>query len=109
MISHEASAQDRLDKIIKECEQIDELAEVPSFQFFQEQIQLKMAFANGRRYSKHVLIFVAELICVSPAARPAVKLRNYNNTKRKTGAWFNEQTPFQNHINLKKWYKNQFV
>ena len=39
MIFHEASAQDRLDNIIKECEQINELAEVPSFNLFQERIQ----------------------------------------------------------------------
>ena len=65
MISHQGSAQDRLDQIIKECEQINGLAEVPSFQFFQERIQLLMTSANGRRYSKHVLIIAAEVICVS--------------------------------------------
>ena len=68
MISHEASTQDHVNKVIKECKQINELTEVPSFQFFQEQLQLMTTSPNGRRYSKHVLIFTAELICVSPAA-----------------------------------------
>ena len=67
MISHEASTQ-HVNKVIKESDQINELTVVPSFQFFQEQLQLMTASPNGRRYSKHVLIFVAEPICISPAA-----------------------------------------
>ena len=68
MILHDASTQDHLNKVLTACEQIDELTEDPCLQFLQEQLQLMKSSANGRRYSKHVLIFAAELICVSPGA-----------------------------------------
>ena len=66
---HEASTQDLLSKLIKECKQVTDLADAPNFQFLQEQLQLMLSSPQGRRYSKHVLIFAAELICVSPRIR----------------------------------------
>ena len=65
---HEASTQDLLNKLIKECKQVTDLADAPNFQFLQEQLQLMFSSPQGRRYSKHVLIFAAELICISSAA-----------------------------------------
>ena len=66
MISHEASTQDDVNKVIKECEQINELTG-SQLSIFPRTVTMTTS-PNGRRYSKHVLIFAAELICVSPAA-----------------------------------------
>jgi hypothetical protein len=45
-----------------------DMLETPNFQFIHAQIQMLLTSKNNLRYSKHVMILAAELLCVSPAA-----------------------------------------
>lgn len=74
--SYVHKSQDVIDQVIDELSAISEFEHHPSFQFIQEQLQILSTPANGRRYTKNVLIFAAELLCTSPAAYRL--LRNSN-------------------------------
>ena len=59
---------DYLSKAMKELNKIEELHDTPNFQFILEQLELLLQQVNGRRYTKHIIILAAELLCISPAA-----------------------------------------
>ena len=65
---YESSTTDKIKKVIENCKELSELVDNPTFQFIQEQLQLMLTSPKGRRFSKYVLMFSAELICVSPVA-----------------------------------------
>ena len=52
----------------KELNKIVDMLETLNFQFIQSQLDMILTPKNNRRYSKHVMVFAAELLCVSPAA-----------------------------------------
>ena len=55
-----ADAMDNLSKI-------EDFHENPTHQFILEQLQMILTRINGRRYSTHVIILAAEILCISPA------------------------------------------
>ena len=71
---HAASTSDRVRVAVKILEEIEELQDSTSCQFIIDQLQLLLTHPNGRRYTKHTLVFAVELWCISPA--PYRMLRN---------------------------------
>jgi hypothetical protein len=68
LVKHEPADIDYLAHVKKELNKIVDMLETPNFQLIQAQLDMILTSKNNLRYSKHVLVFAAELLCVSPAA-----------------------------------------
>ena len=69
----EPSNDDYLQKALKSLNSMETLLDSSTYQFLIDQFNLLLSKKHGRRYHKHVLIFAAELLNISPAAYRMVK------------------------------------
>ena len=70
---YEPSNDDYLQKALKSLNSMETLLDSLTYQFLIDQFNLLLSKKHGRRYHKHVLIFAAELLNISPAAYRMVK------------------------------------
>ena len=66
--SYEPSNEDNLKQALKYLESMADPRDSPHFQFIQDQLQLLLTPPKVRRFTKHSLIFAAEIFCISPSA-----------------------------------------
>ena len=71
--SYEPTNEDNLRRALKCLESMADLHDSPHFQFIQAQLQLLLTPPKGRRFTKHILIFAAEIFCISPYAYSAIR------------------------------------
>lgn len=65
---HEPGNKEYLNQATKELNKMMDMLETPNFQFIQAQLKMLLTSKNNLRYSKHLLVMAAELLCVLPAA-----------------------------------------
>ena len=70
---YEPSNDDYLQKALKSLNSMETLLDCSTYQFLTNQFNLLLSKKHGCRYHKHVLIFAAELLNISPAAYRMVK------------------------------------
>ena len=78
--NYETSNNDHLLKAMEELKQMTiDVQESTHFQFLETQLEFLLISDNNIRYTKHLLIFAGELLCISPAAYRMI--RNYRIIK----------------------------
>ena len=78
--NYETSNNDYLLRAIEELKQMTiDVQESTHFQFLETQLEFLLISDNNIRYTKHLLIFAGELLCISPAAYKMI--RNYRVLK----------------------------
>ena len=65
---YEPSSEVRINAVLADLENVEELHDDPTFQFITDQLHLMMKPPNRQRYATHTLVFAVELFGVSPAA-----------------------------------------
>ena len=66
--NHTPSNADHLACAMAELTQMAITLKSPHLEFLQAQLQMLLTPKNNLRYTKHLLVFAAELLCISPAA-----------------------------------------
>jgi hypothetical protein len=81
---HDPSNQDHQKAAMDELKEMEDLHDSPNYQFILDQLQLMLKPPSGRRYTKHTLVFAAELLGISPAGYRVLRRSktNYSTSKR---------------------------